>query len=511
MKIGIIYNQVEHYDRGSAADAAADNDALAVANGIAQALGAAHTIIPVQFTRELIKKLEQDSFDLLINLCEGWGQFPEGEAWVAGFLDLIGIGYTGSGPLTLGLTQNKILSKALLNANGLPTPDFRVIRTMADCATIPQEFPVIVKPSSEDGSIGISIDSVATTPAARDRAIAHILTTYQQPALVETYIPGREMNVTVTGNGAELTIWPINELLFHYPEGVPNILNFESKWQPESTYYQQITHACPPVLSPDQQLRIETLAKAAFTLFGCRDYARIDFRFDGREFYILEVNANPDIGNDGGVFVSAQAAGLSYPEMLTTIFNHTLQRTGKPLLSQGPSEAAAPEWHVGPIALFPISQADLPLLHRWFSDPEVARFMAEPAEAATLASLTRDYLVEPSGSDAFFMAAEAQTGTRFGYAAIYDVSENQGTAEISFLIGDAHFRGKGLGTAIVCALTDYARQCMQLRLLTATVTDANQPSLRALLRNGFIQSGQIPEFHVAEGRHFQEILLHRKL
>jgi D-alanine-D-alanine ligase len=190
------------------------------------------------------------------------------------------------------------------------------------------QFPLIIKPIHEHGSIGISTDSVVYTFENLVRKVLELKELYKQPSLVEEYIDGREINAALLGNGKRAKVLPLSEILFTLPDNVPKIVSFDAKWVEGSQEYIHTTGSCPADLPAEVAEKIRKLAKKAYYIIGARDYCRVDFRVRDNIPYILEVNANPCINPDGAGFVrSANAAGLSYHEVIYEILQTSMRRS----------------------------------------------------------------------------------------------------------------------------------------------------------------------------------------
>jgi D-alanine-D-alanine ligase len=189
-------------------------------------------------------------------------------------------------------------------------------------------FPIIVKPLHEDGSLGISKESVVFDDEMLARQIQYVIEKYHQFALVEEFIEGRELNVGLLETNGKVGVLPISEIDYsEFPEGVPKICGYEAKWIPESLEYQKSKPICPASLEWVVKKRVEQLALRVFKLFGCRDYARVDMRIarDGK-IYVLEVNPNPDISPQSGMSRSLKVQGLPYVEFIKGLLERALQR-----------------------------------------------------------------------------------------------------------------------------------------------------------------------------------------
>lgn len=276
----------------------------------------------------LIEHLREESPDLIFNLVECIENESAQEMNVAGLYDLLKIPYTGAGPFALGLALNKPRVKELLTYHGIKTPPFHVFDSPTKIA-LPShlQFPLIVKPSKEDASVGISDSSIVRTEAELRKRVRFILEEFQQPALVESYVDGRELNVAVLGYRKPV-ILPISEIDFSgLHEGMQRIVSYDAKWMTGTVAYEGTKGVCPAKLPAHAEAKLRDAALRAFHVVGCRDYARVDFRLaPNGEIFLLEVNPNPDISDDAGFARSARAHGLTFPQIVGRIVESALER-----------------------------------------------------------------------------------------------------------------------------------------------------------------------------------------
>ncbi len=281
------------------------------------------------FSKELVQTLTKIAPKFVFNLCEEINGRSELEMCVAGLLDLMGIPYTGSGPIALGLALNKFHAKQILRAAGLPSargylhaPGLKPLRRGV-------RFPVIVKPAHEDASLGVNAGSVCHDNERLESQVAYIHAVYQQEALVEEFLDGREFNVSLIGSEPE--VLGISEIDFSdLPENEPRIVSYRAKWDEESPAYSGTKPICPAEVSKRLEKRIKDVAVRSYRAVGCQDYARVDMRTDARgNLYVLEVNPNPDISPNAGFAGAAKAAGYSYTEMILRITRCALERGAK--------------------------------------------------------------------------------------------------------------------------------------------------------------------------------------
>jgi D-alanine-D-alanine ligase len=226
-----------------------------------------------------VAKIVATAPDVVFNLCESIDGVSSLEPLLPLLLERAGLAYTGSSPLTLGLALHKHKAKDVLRGAGVPTPD-AVVLTTPDTSGVGLPFPLIVKPAREDASVGITRDSVVHDRAALERQVTFVLARYRQPVLVERYIEGREIYVSMLERpGAEVEILPLHEIDFsEMPAGRPRIVSFEGKWVETSPEFTGTRPVPCEGLTPASLARIGRVARTAFAAMELRDYARLDLR-----------------------------------------------------------------------------------------------------------------------------------------------------------------------------------------------------------------------------------------
>ncbi len=280
---------------------------------------------PLESAKESLKRLETD---LVFNLFEGFDGCPETEPAITNFLAELGLTYTGCPGTALSFGLDKINTKAHLAAMGTETPRYQLLGPKTS-SLFHLSYPCIVKPYAEDGSNGISEESVVHDFASLEKQVAIISRLFGKRALVEEFIDGREFNATVLGSSPPRAL-PISEIIYSLPPELPRILTFSAKWDPQSIYFRGTKAVCPAEIDTELQERITQTALLAFRLLGSRGYARVDFRLDSEEkLKIIELNPNPDISPDAGAALQAKVAGLSYNQFIEQIVQLALQRKEK--------------------------------------------------------------------------------------------------------------------------------------------------------------------------------------
>ncbi|MGA3243728.1 MAG: ATP-grasp domain-containing protein [Bacteroidota bacterium] len=280
--------------------------------------------------KRLIQFIEEKDPDLIFNLCESVGDEATHEMFVAGLYELLGVPYTGASAFSLGMCQNKVRTKQVLSFHKIRVPKFALYKNTNEVIEdqFDLKFPVIVKPSHEDASVGIDNGSVVDNFAALKKRVRFIFQNFDQPALVDEYIEGRELNVALIGNRRPI-ILPISEIDFSgLPSDLPRIVTYAAKWMEGTDEYKGTVGVCPAQLPADVEKQAREIALLAYRIMGCRDYARVDMRLDkNNNLYVIEVNPNPDISDDAGFARSCRAYGFSFDEIINKIVEYALERT----------------------------------------------------------------------------------------------------------------------------------------------------------------------------------------
>ena len=327
----ILYNLFERLQKGEEKDILAEGAIVEEIEAVESAVRSLGHQSVVMAVREeifpIIRWLKECQPDVVFNLCESVYGNSCWEMNVPALLDLFRIPYTGSSPLTLGLCQDKGKVKDILQSQGIPTPRYKIFERAAGPVK-GNVFPIIVKPLHEDGSLGISRNSVVFDNETLSQQIQYVIEQYQQPALVEEFIDGRELNVGMIETNGKVGVLPVSEIDYsEFPEGVPKICGYEAKWMPESPEYKKSKPVCPAPLEWATKKRVEYIALKVFKLFGCRDYARVDLRVDrDGKIYVLEVNPNPDISPQSGMNRALKVHGVTYGEFVKNLVERALQR-----------------------------------------------------------------------------------------------------------------------------------------------------------------------------------------
>ncbi|HUL45007.1 MAG TPA: D-alanine--D-alanine ligase [Bacteroidota bacterium] len=314
-------------------DLYAEWDSPETIEAVRSALAEVHDVTLVEADENACERLRQDRPQIVFNMSEGLYGISR-EAQIPAILELLQIPYTGSDPLTLATCLDKSRAKEILSYYQVPTPAFRVISHVAELRQRRFSFPQMVKPLHEGSSKGVFNSSVVSNAGDLEREVFNILERYQEPALVEEYLGGREFTVALLGNGNGVTVLPIVEIRFgSLPEGVNPIYSYEAKWIWDTADNPLDIFSCPADITPSLRESIEKTCVQAYHLLRCRDWCRIDVRLDARGIpHILELNPLPGIlpdPDENSCFPkAARAAGIGYSQLIQTVLSLAAVRTG---------------------------------------------------------------------------------------------------------------------------------------------------------------------------------------
>jgi D-alanine-D-alanine ligase len=292
-------------------------------------LGHSPLMLRLDGTVESLHSLARRNVDLVFNLVESWAGDDTRDTHIAAYLELIGKPFTGSGPLGLALGADKVMAKKIFEFHKISTPNFATVwrGRMEHAHDI--QFPVIVKPAREDGSIGIPFSAYVESIKELMSRIDELHAQFDTPVLVEEYVEGREIYVGVLGNTKPEALPPIELDLSKLPEGTPRIAGTEVKWERRTEAYKQTQPKVAGNLDEKTQDKLRETALTAFQALGLRDYARIDIRLDRNNVvHVLEVNPNPYLLSSAELAMAAKQTGRNYTELIGEIVRLAMERYG---------------------------------------------------------------------------------------------------------------------------------------------------------------------------------------
>jgi D-alanine-D-alanine ligase len=292
-------------------------------------------------TAPSLSALAKCGADLVFNLTESYGGDDTKDMNIAAYLDLLGMRYTGGGPHALFLAQDKAIAKKMFAFHSIQTPYFAIAYRGRIEHAHDVEFPLIVKPMSEDGSIGIDADAVVTTVKQLMERVEYIQNEFDSPALIEEYIEGREIYAAILGSYERAHALPLVELdLSKLPKGVPKIASYDVKFEKNTEAHKLTKSDLVDDLDEETTTRLSETALTAYRALKLRDYGRIDMRLTEKgKVYVIEANPNPWLASRQEFAMAAKAGGLSYTQLIGEIVDMAMARyTPKTVAAGTPQE-----------------------------------------------------------------------------------------------------------------------------------------------------------------------------
>ncbi len=312
-------------------DTYAEWDSWDTINAVRDALAEYNDVVLIEADENAYEKLKLLKPDIVFNIAEGFNGISR-EAQIPALLDMLGIPYTGSDPLTLSTCLDKARTKEILTYHGIATPKFVVTDNTNGFKNVPLEFPLFVKPVGEGSSKGIFTSGFVTGKEDLKNEVERIVGNYKQPALIEEFLPGREFTVGLLGNNSHTEVLPIVEINYsEFPKDFIPVYSYEAKWILDTKENPLEVFSCPANLDAELEKRIKDTALRAYKTLRCRDWSRIDIRLDKNNIpNIIEVNPLPGILPDpkenSCYPKAARSAGLSYSEMINKVLSSAVKR-----------------------------------------------------------------------------------------------------------------------------------------------------------------------------------------
>lgn len=327
MKIGITFNlkDAAPADPALPDDHQEEFDSPHTIEAIAAVLrGRGHQVALLGDGRDFLRKILADPPDFVFNFAEGTGVSRSREARVPAVLEMLGIPYSGSDPLTMAVTLDKDCAKRLVASAGLPVPESALIAPNEGpnrALTLP--YPVVVKPAWEGSSKGIRHRCFVRSPAELPDVLEGLRREHRQPILVEEYISGDELTVGILGNDAPAILGVMRVA----PKAPTE--HFIYSLEIKRDYQRLVKYECPAPLTEQTTHVVRVAALTAFQALGCRDVARIDFRLKGGVPYFLEVNPLPGLNpDDSDLVIMARLVGWDYSRLVAAIVEAACRRHG---------------------------------------------------------------------------------------------------------------------------------------------------------------------------------------
>jgi D-alanine-D-alanine ligase len=327
VRIGLTYDlRAEYLALGYGEEETAEFDQQGTIDALADAIESlGHSVDRIGSARSLVNRLAKgDRWELVFNIAEGLYGYGR-EAQVPAILDVYGIAYTFADPLAASVCLHKGWSKMIVRTAGVPTADFAIIESPADIDRVALEYPMLAKPIAEGTGKGVTPKSVVRSKADLSQVAVELLDRYQQPVLVETFLPGREFTVGIVGSGnASRAIGSIEIVLRSDAE--PEVYSYTNKEECETLVdYRHVSRTDPLVAEA------ERIALDAWLALDCRDGGRVDIRCDARgKPMFLEVNPLAGLHpTHSDLPMIATAIGMPYAELIRAIVESAATRIPK--------------------------------------------------------------------------------------------------------------------------------------------------------------------------------------
>jgi D-alanine-D-alanine ligase len=284
-----------------------------------------HKVVKLGDGREMLEAILRDPPDFVFNFAEGQGVGRSREARVPAVLEMLGIPYTGSDPLTLAATLDKDCAKRLVQSAGVAVPRWQTVNPTDDLAPFRKKgklpYTAIVKPAWEGSSKGIRGKCVVDTGAELADAVDTMRQAYRQPILVEEYIQGDELTVGLVGNNNPTTVGILRVLPVEVTE------RFVYSLEIKRDFRRLVRYESPPHIPAAHVAAVEAAARVAFRVLGCRDVSRVDFRLRDGVPYFLEVNPLPGLNPESSdLVILATMNGWTYDALITGIIQAARDR-----------------------------------------------------------------------------------------------------------------------------------------------------------------------------------------
>jgi D-alanine-D-alanine ligase len=327
MRIGLAYDLKEAFvsGQGQPEDALEEYDSAETVEALKRAIEVkGHSVVKLGGGRDFLGSLLKEKIDFVFNISEGRGNYRGREAQVPSVLEMLDIPYSGADPQCLSICLDKHLTKKLVSLEGIPTPRWATINRSQLASTNWRSFPypAFVKPVWEGSSKGIRLNSLVRDPQQMKTVVSGLLQNYEQPVLVEEFIPGEEVTVGMVGNALPEAI------------GIMRVVprkkddDFVYSLEVKRDYENLVDYECPAQLENETLQEIKQYSLKAFQSLGCRDFARIDFRIkpDGGA-YFLEINPLAGLNpKSSDLIIMAGLVGISYNQLIGSILDSAIKR-----------------------------------------------------------------------------------------------------------------------------------------------------------------------------------------
>lgn len=287
-----------------------------------------HEVIPFGIFDDIepfLKIVREQKPDLVFNMSEAFSGKRDFEPNLTALMQLVGVPFTGAGPMSLQLCKDKGLTKIILGYHQIRTPKFVVARKSKPIQSLKKfQFPAFIKPLQLESSEGISQVSYAENEKETLARVKFIHERLGVDAIIEEFIDGRDVYVSILGN-EKLSVFPPRELFFkQVPDDEPKFATFRSKWDAEYRKKWGIDSGWVTQMSESTERKLADICKKIYRLLQIQGFGRIDLRIKDDKIYFIEANPNPSIAKKEDYALSANKAGVEYEELIAKIVSLSL-------------------------------------------------------------------------------------------------------------------------------------------------------------------------------------------
>jgi D-alanine-D-alanine ligase len=429
---------------------------------------------------------------VVFNLVEELEGHPQDPSVVPSIVRSLGKGFTGNDSYAMMLGLDKWRTKAVLASMGLPTPPAFFVPVGEKLTAKLTKGRYIIKPAYTDASEGITAASVVDA-ASREfsRLIKHVHESFHQPAIVEKFIDGRELNVTTLEFADGPRPLPIAEIDFSaFKAGMPRIVDYDAKWRSDTFVYKNTPRIIPTKLPAKTAKDVRRLTVGAWNAIGCRGYARVDFRLDkNRQPWIIEVNPNPDISPEGGLAAAVNAAGLTYEEFVQMMYE---QAGGKmPAKSKKATANKSGKADKPHVDIQPAGAADRDEVLAFMEDTKFFR-----ANEMVIAAEVYDAAAKqgPHGDYQSFVAKVG--GKAVGWVCYGETPCTLGTYDVYWLAVDPKCQGLGIGKKLM-EFAEAGTKSAGGRIIIVETSGSERylPTRAFYLKIGYKEAARVDDFY----------------
>ena len=457
-------------------------------------LGIAQRTVGIRSLRDLPEVFVESAEPIIFNLVESLAGDPLDHLLVPAFCWTHGKACTGSDTACLLLAQDKWRTKCLLRAEGISCPSGFVVPVGG--SVIAEEVErggYIVKPALGDASEGIEGDSVVKgDPAAIQRRVEELHRRFHCPALVERFISGREINISLLQRGDSLDVLPLAEIVFEdFGDDRPRIVGYAAKWTADAFEFAHTPRVIPAPLSPAVENELRGIAVNAWRILGCNDYVRVDLRLtDEGQPFVLEVNPNPDISPSGGFHAALEAGGITYDAFVGSLIHNALDRIDSPMRPRPPISLAAARG-TSELLVRVAEERDMEDVISLLQQTQRFR----PGELDVAREVLAEAL-EPEMTAHYESLVAEHRGKPVGWVCFGPTPCTEGTFDLYWIAVSPAWHRRGVGRGLLQRAEERIRERAGRMIVVETSGRGDYGPARAFYRrNGYVEMSRIADFY----------------